>query len=39
MTVIDYGQTDDGIYYIAMEYLDGRTLAQVLGQAGPFVRN
>jgi serine/threonine-protein kinase len=35
VTVIDYGQTDDGIYYIAMEYLDGRTLAQVLGQAGP----
>ncbi|MFP2913029.1 serine/threonine-protein kinase, partial [Pyxidicoccus sp. 3LFB2] len=35
VTVIDYGQTDDGIYYIAMEYLDGRTLAQVLGQVGP----
>jgi serine/threonine-protein kinase len=35
VTVIDYGQTDDGIYYIAMEYLEGRTLAQVLGQAGP----
>ncbi|MBZ4415544.1 protein kinase [Myxococcus sp. RHSTA-1-4] len=35
VTVIDYGQTDDGIYYIAMEYLEGRTLAQVLGQVGP----
>jgi serine/threonine-protein kinase len=35
VTVIDYGQTDDGIYYIAMEYLDGRTLLQVLGQQGP----
>ncbi|MFP2933739.1 serine/threonine-protein kinase, partial [Pyxidicoccus sp. 3LG] len=35
VTVIDYGKTDDGIYYIAMEYLDGRTLAQVLGQVGP----
>ncbi|MBN1210644.1 MAG: TonB family protein [Myxococcaceae bacterium] len=35
VTVIDYGQTDDGIYYIAMEYLEGRTLAQVLGQSGP----
>ena len=34
MTVIDYGQTDDGIYYIAMEYLEGRTLAQVLAQVG-----
>ncbi len=35
VTVIDYGQTDDGIYYIAMEYLEGRTLAQVLNQSGP----
>jgi serine/threonine-protein kinase len=34
VTVIDYGQTDDGIYYIAMEYLEGRTLAQVLTQSG-----
>jgi serine/threonine-protein kinase len=34
VTVIDYGQTDDGIYYIAMEYLEGRTLAQVLAQSG-----
>ena len=35
VTVIDYGQTEDGIYYIAMEYLEGRTLAQVLTQTGP----
>jgi serine/threonine-protein kinase len=35
VTVIDYGQTDDGIYYIAMEYLEGRTLAQMLAQSGP----
>ncbi|HEX8704053.1 MAG TPA: TonB family protein [Myxococcaceae bacterium] len=35
VTVIDYGQTDDDIYYIAMEYLEGRTLAQVLAQTGP----
>src|SRR4051812_38951793 len=34
VTVIDYGQTDDGIFYIAMEYLEGRTLAQVLTQTG-----
>ena len=34
VTVIDYGQTDDGIYYIAMEYLEGSTLAQVLGADG-----
>jgi serine/threonine-protein kinase len=34
VTVIDYGQTEDGIYYIAMEYLEGRTLAQILGESG-----
>ncbi|MFY0569177.1 protein kinase domain-containing protein [Archangium lansingense] len=35
VTVIDYGQTDDGIYYIAMEYLEGRTLGQLLAETGP----
>ena len=30
VTVIDYGQTDDGIYFIAMEYMEGQTLAEVL---------
>ncbi|WNG49021.1 TonB family protein [Archangium minus] len=35
VTVIDYGQTDDGIYYIAMEYLEGRTLGQVVAESGP----
>ncbi|MCE9671939.1 protein kinase [Myxococcus stipitatus] len=35
VTVIDYGKTDDGIYYIAMEYLDGLTLSQLLTQVGP----
>ena len=35
VTVIDYGKTDDGIYYIAMEYLEGQTLAQLLTQVGP----
>jgi TonB family protein len=35
VTVIDYGQTEDGIYYIAMEYLEGRTLAQLISQIGP----
>jgi eukaryotic-like serine/threonine-protein kinase len=32
VTVIDYGQTDDGIFFIAMEFLDGLTLAEVLAQ-------
>jgi tetratricopeptide (TPR) repeat protein len=30
VAVIDYGQTDDGRLYIAMEYLRGRTLTQIL---------
>jgi serine/threonine protein kinase len=35
VTVIDYGKTEDGIYYIAMEYLEGQTLSQLLTQTGP----
>ncbi|MBN1209388.1 MAG: protein kinase [Myxococcaceae bacterium] len=35
VTVIDYGKTDDGIYFIAMEYLEGQTLSQLLTQTGP----
>ena len=32
VTVIDYGQTDDGIFYIVMELLEGKTLAEVLAK-------
>jgi serine/threonine-protein kinase len=35
ITVIDYGCTPNGIFYIAMEYLDGRTLDQVVQDDGP----
>ncbi|WNG50254.1 protein kinase [Archangium minus] len=35
VTIIDYGKTDDGVLYIAMEYLEGQTLAQLLTQQGP----
>ena len=35
ITVIDYGCTPHGIFYIAMEYLDGRTLDQVVTDEGP----
>ncbi|QSQ12945.1 TonB family protein [Myxococcus landrumensis] len=34
VTVIDYGKTEDGTFYIAMEYLEGRTLAEHLA-SGP----
>ncbi len=36
VTVFDYGQCEDGICYIAMELLEGRTLRQVLASEGPF---
>ncbi len=32
ITVHDYGRTDDGIYFIAMEYLEGDTLQKVLSE-------
>ncbi|MCC6556296.1 MAG: protein kinase [Polyangiaceae bacterium] len=35
VTVFDYGQSDD-VYYIAMEYIEGRTLHRVLREEGPF---
>ncbi|MFT3838788.1 MAG: serine/threonine-protein kinase [Myxococcaceae bacterium] len=34
ITVIDYGCTSNGIYYIAMEYLDGRTLDETMRADG-----
>src|SRR5204862_4716666 len=32
--VYDYGQTDDGQLYLAMEFLAGRTLTQALAESG-----
>lgn len=36
VTIFDYGRTDDDIYYMAMEYIDGRTLHRAIRQAGFF---
>jgi len=34
VTIFDYGRTDDDIYYIAMELLEGRTLHRLLRDEG-----
>src|SRR5580698_1991524 len=36
VTIFDYGRTDDDIYYMAMEYLDGCTLHRAIREAGHF---
>ncbi len=36
MTIFDYGQTEDDIYYMAMEYLEGETLHRAIRTAGFF---
>lgn len=35
VSVIDYGQTDDGLLYIVMEYLRGLTLTQTIENESP----
>ncbi len=35
VTIYDYGRTPDGIFYYAMELLDGATLEQVVQGSGP----
>lgn len=35
VTVHDYGRSEDGVYYIAMELVEGETLRQVLSKRGP----
>ena len=39
ITLYDYGRTDDGIFFIAMEYLDGRTLSQAMQADGPLAQD
>ena len=36
VTIFDYGRTDDDIYYIAMEHLEGCTLHRAIKEAGFF---
>src|SRR6202165_1395138 len=35
ITLYDYGQSQDGIFFIAMEFVDGRTLSAAMQQEGP----
>ena len=35
VTVFDYGKTNDEIYFIVMEFVEGRTLAKLLKTEGP----
>ena len=35
VSIFDYGRTDDDIYYIAMELLEGKTLHRALRESGP----
>jgi len=39
ITLFDYGRTDDGIFFIAMEYLAGRTLSAVMQEEGPLAQD
>ncbi|MGQ0507086.1 MAG: protein kinase domain-containing protein [Myxococcaceae bacterium] len=40
ITIIDYGRTEDGMFFIAMEYIEGQTLSALLSQTGaiPWMR-
>lgn len=35
VAIYDYGRTPEGIFYYAMEYLEGRTLERIIEEEGP----
>jgi hypothetical protein len=35
MRVVDFGEEPDGLLYIAMEYVDGKTLAKIIEESSP----
>ena len=35
ITIFDYGRTDEGVFYYAMELLDGSTLQRIVEVDGP----
>ncbi|MGH9969039.1 MAG: serine/threonine-protein kinase [Pyrinomonadaceae bacterium] len=35
LSVTDFGESEDGVVFLVMEYLDGRTLKEVIRQDGP----
>jgi serine/threonine-protein kinase len=37
--VIDFGETDTGLLYMAMDYAEGQSLAQLIGESGPLERS
>ncbi len=37
VSIIDFGRTDDGILYLAMEFLSGKDLALVMHEEGPLL--
>ncbi len=39
VTIFDYGRTEDDIYYMAMEYLEGSTLQRAIRTAGSFAED